>query len=62
MPAAAGDKVAWITVFKSRAGLISQVGTERDCNGDATWPDRERESQREKGMLKSILECSWDLL
>src|SRR6478672_7586072 len=57
-----GDKVAWIPVFKSRAGLISQVGTERDCYGDGTWPDRERESQRKEGMLKSILECSGDLL
>src|SRR5512133_4392187 len=55
-----GDKVAWIPVFKSRTGLISQMGTERDCDGDATWPDRERERQRREGMLTRLLEGSWD--
>ena len=49
-------------MFKSRAGLISQVGTERDCDGDSTRPNRKRESQRKEGMLKSILECFGDLL
>src|SRR5512133_3274550 len=57
-----GDKVAWIPVFKSRAGLISQVGTQRDCDGDRTRPNRNRESQRKESMLKSILECFGALL
>ena len=41
---------------KARAGLISEVSSKRDCDGDGARTHGKRECQREEGMIEGVLE------